>query len=178
MIDSFETFSYKITHNNREKLAWRELQPYFELCFQRSLWFRFLTSHDYHDRGKMGQTAVHQTYLIAKNNFFKEIQKSLAESGLGSPNNLSRSLIRGLSRSRERGQFGERSRSRESQIDRSSSNYNYNTANNYYVNRQCCNCHCVSKQIQMMINQAQCMCTNSRRTRRMDYNINGMTNYN
>jgi hypothetical protein len=47
------------------------------MCFERVLWFRLLTSQDYQNKGQTGQTALHQSYLIAKDNFFKEIRNNL-----------------------------------------------------------------------------------------------------
>lgn len=80
MLEDFPSFFEKMTASNEDKLAWREIEPYYEMCFERVLWFRFLTSHDFQNKNQMGQKAMHQTYLIAKDNFFKEIQKSFDDN--------------------------------------------------------------------------------------------------
>lgn len=63
----------------------------------------------------MGQTALHQTYLIAKDNFFKEILKSCDSS---SEERRKKSRLNDSSRSRSREMCDERSRSRDKYMNR------------------------------------------------------------
>jgi hypothetical protein len=80
MLEDFPTFYAKMGANNLERLTWRPLESYYEMCFERALWFRFLTSNDFQNKGQMGQTAMHQSFLIAKDKFFKEIQKTIEDN--------------------------------------------------------------------------------------------------
>ena len=80
-------------------MKWMELDPYYELCFERNLWFRFLTSEDYNSKCLNGKTATFSTYLLAKHNFFKEIQEQFQRESVKNSD---------YSRSRERNNRNQR----------------------------------------------------------------------
>lgn len=44
------------------------------MCFERNLWFRFLTSEDYENKNTTGKSALSDSFLIAKSNFLREIR--------------------------------------------------------------------------------------------------------
>lgn len=80
ILEDYQTFYARMGANNLERLTWKPLESYYEMCFERVLWFRFLTSNDFQSKREMGQTAVHQSFLIAKDKFFREILKSIEEN--------------------------------------------------------------------------------------------------
>lgn len=89
-------------------MEWTELTTYYELCFERVLWFRFLTNHDHMYKSNLGESVMHQTYAAAKHNFFSDIQKSLEKKDDKRRDTRERDFSRSRDKRRERSKSPDR----------------------------------------------------------------------